>query len=1503
MKGSVGHLDAAAGVTSLIKSVLALRNGVIPPSSHMRGPNPELQLDSGPFFVNGEPLTWTGTRRAGVSSFGIGGTNVHVVLEEALTHENRAKGPPPVTCLPLSSRTPRATAHMAHALADRMEKDPGIDRGDLIHTLVDRRAKLPCRVSVTGRDTAHLVSALRSVTEQDVSTVPETTPRLAFLFPGQGSQYVGMARDLYRKEPLFASEMDRCAELFTEHLGTDLRTVLFPESERESVCVERLRRTELTQPALFLVEYALACLWESWGVTPDVLAGHSVGEYVAACRAGVFSLEDAVALVSARGRLIQATPEGAMLSVLLPEGEVREWLTGAVEVAAVNAPGTCTVSGPTSEIDSLQKRLVEANVLCRRLRTSHAFHSPAMDEVIAPFTDVVRSVSLHAPRTPFFSGVTGTRITDRQATDPEYWGEHLRRPVLFSRITEALLSDPATILVEVGPGDTLTELARGHHAWDRTHTALTSLPRPEQGDDHVHVLGTLGRVWAAGVPVHRSALVPPGTHRALHLPAHPLTGELHWVDGTQGTDTVSVAESVPSGEVRAHVPGWQSLSPRVGDDGTGETSAWLVLGDAPLVRELAFGSDVSGAPVTRVSPEEALRPSPEYFSELLAGLPADRPGPIRVVHALTLDRESADPLTPERVEQTRSLGFDSLTALAEALQGSAPGRAVHIDVLCQGVYSVTGEETLRPEHTLLTGPSTVIPQEITDVTCRTLDITGTDPWAPSPKAVESVRSVLTGGSEEKELALRGTRWWRRSFTELDTHEGVDRLRDGGVYLITGGLGGIGLALAEHITETVSRPVLALVSRSELPEEDSWPRLMEERSSLGERLRRLVRMRESGARVLVFAGDVTDTERMSAVVHELRDAYGSLDGVVHAAGVPASGLLSHATDRDTEAVLAPKVTGTLVLDRVCAGMDLDFFLLCSSMTALLGGPGQNDYTAANAFLDGFAHWRRAIDGVPVTAVGWDTWSGVGMAARMPSVSEAPPEGQATDHPLLRVVEESRDSSTYVCTFDTEHSWIVDDHRLMGHGLVPGTAYLELVRAALAERVGGGVLELRDVLFLNPLIVPDGRPRSVFLTVEGTDEKARFTARSRDGDGQWQEHVLGTAHVVDRTEDDARELDELRARCAPAEVLDTPEGIRERMGADRFAPGRGPLEFHFGPRWQLLTDMHVGERHLFATLRLDEAFRDDLRSYPLHPALLDMAGGIFRVHAPDPYYLPLSYRRLRILRPLTATIHCFVGVVEDSDPSGETLVCDIELLDPEGRVLAVVEGFSVKRINDVDALTAQIEEMAAVTHDSAPSLPGPLAALAQGMDERAGKEAFARLMRTETLPEHVLVCLDAPERLRALARSITPGTLAESLEGLPAPGGTQPRPELDTPFVAPSSPEEQAVAKVWSEVLGVEKVGVHDDFFALGGHSLAAVRVNSGLRDLLGTEIALNDFFSEPTVAHTVALLASTPSKDKDVPITALPRKAQPEEDVDTLSDEEVDAMLRRMLDEEGGGEAR
>ena len=476
-KTNVGHLDIASGATGFIHAVHVVREGIYPATLHFTRPNPKLDLENSPFYVNASSKRWeqnNGPRRAGVSAFGVGGSNAHVVLEESPSRPV-APSARATHLLTLSARSESALDRATTNLGAYLASHPELPLADVAWTLQTGRHPFPCRRTIVARDLPEAVASINQRDRKRVQTRlrPLDNPEVCFLFPGQGSQHPNMGRELYETEPVFRAAVDRCAEILRPHLGADLRTLLYLPDGASDEAKRKVTDTLIAQPAIFTIEYALAQLWMSWGIQPAAMLGHSVGEFAAACLAGVFSLEDALSVVAARGRMMQDLPPGGMLSVRLPEAELRSRLADGLSIAAINAPSLCVVSGSFDALEELERKLAAENVVSRRLITSHAFHSAMMDPIVGPFTERVAKVRLHAPKIPYVSGVTGKWITEKEATDPAYWAKHFRQPVQFAAGVAELRTKPNSILLEVGPGNVLgTLLAAAARSFTRATSDL-----------------------------------------------------------------------------------------------------------------------------------------------------------------------------------------------------------------------------------------------------------------------------------------------------------------------------------------------------------------------------------------------------------------------------------------------------------------------------------------------------------------------------------------------------------------------------------------------------------------------------------------------------------------------------------------------------------------------------------------------------------------------------------------------------------------------------------------------------------------------------------------------------------------------------------------------------------------------------------------------------------------------------------------------------------------------
>ena len=1421
VKSNVGHLDAAAGVAGLIKTVLALEHRQIPPSLHFQKPNPLIDFQNSPFHVNTKLAEWEASdkpRRAGVTSLGIGGTNAHVVLEEAPAME-RSLSNKPSQLIVLSAKTTSALDLATRNLARHLRENPDLHLADVAFTSqVGRKAFSHRRIMVA----ASTRDAANALTTSDAGRIfsgaaEPAAPSVAFMFSGQGSQYVNMGREMYATEPIFRAHIDSCADRLSSHLALDLRKLLYPPEQEAAAATEQLNRTCITQPALFSLEYSLAQWWIAHGIRPQAMVGHSIGEYVAACLAGVMSLEDALEISTIRGRMMQEMPAGSMLAVPLADEEIR--LPADLSIAAINGLRQCVVSGPTPAIEELEHSLTKQGVTCRKLHTSHAFHSAMMDPMLDSFASCMSRVKLSQPTIPYLSNVTGTWITAAEATDSAYWVKHLRNTVRFSDCIVELLRRPDRLLLEIGPGQALTSLARQNPG--RKVRVLASLPHPQDKTSDVKfVLNTLGQLWISGAEVNWNALHTNESSRRVPLPTYPFERQRFWIEPSEARATAEKASLSSTGnddpEQWFYRRVWKKKDIPTASP-TGST-CWLLFMD-----KLGLGSQIArhlkhaGHKVIEVAPGDSykrvgrssyrLRPGvSDDYDALLSDIVRHETAPTRILHLWTVCDASSKPGLDEILDSS----FYSLLFLAQAL-GDRDMTPLEIASVSNGLHSVSGEELSHPARATLFGPMKVIPKELPGIACLHIDVEGI---LNTEQSALRIIAELSSTVRDPVVAYRGEERWVGSFEHeaLRSRSEGSRLKEKGVYLITGGLGGIGLVIAEYLARTLHAR-LVLVSRSELPPASEWKRVMENDGSaptLKEKIRKLLEIESLGGEVLTIRADVTSREEMAAAVKLACERFGAMHGVIHAAGVVEDGPLL-AKERESAArVLDPKIKGTLVLDEILANHPLDFFVLFSSISSLSPPPGQVDYAAANAFLDAFALSRSSSRTI---AINWGLWRDVGMAAHLKSV-----------RPLLeRRVSQTSEETTYSSQFSCAKNWLLDEHRLKtGNALVPGTGYLEMALEALAPTDGG--IELRDVFFLAPLSFESAENREVRLRLRRDGNAFQFTVLA-EGD-EWHEYATGQIERTASAPAGKRDPGGLIAQCGLREITFSET---ERTRQENY--------FDFGPRWKNLKRIHLGRQESVAVLELDATFTADLRNYVAHPALLDLATGsalylIRDYDSSNSVYLPVSYARLTVHKPLPAKVYSYIRSREPISTQ-EVASFDISLLDEQGNSLIEIEQYSVRRMENLRTISGMHVGSRSKAQASLPEV-----------DHRSvispveGAQALSRILASEVRGNIIFSPLDIE----------TP-----SDQNQQTPPIAKAKAELASAISDAGDDVETKLVSIWQDLLGTETLGLNDNFFDLGGNSLLAARLSAKVKKLWGRGFPLATLFQAPTIEKMAAVL--------------------------------------------------
>ncbi|OLP46773.1 polyketide synthase [Rhizobium oryziradicis] len=967
VKGNLGHMDVAAGMGGLIKTVLALKHQILPASINFTSPNPALDLAVTPFDIVAEQRPWPVTklrkRRAAISAFGMGGMNAHVIVEEPPVRDREADTTGPYL-LPLSAKTPDALAAMRNALANHLDTDDGAQLADIAYTLRQGRRAMEHRFVALARnrdDAAHIIRSGEA--PHCVSGEPLAgDASLILLFPGQGAQYPGMARALYETDAAFRTAFDACLRLMPPEL--DLAAIIFGDG----TTTELLSRTEITQPALFAVEYALAQMWLAKGIKPRAMVGHSLGEYVAACLAGVFSLEDAVKLVVARGRLMQACPSGAMLSVMLSEQEARASLSPNVELAAVNGPRSTVLAGTAEAIAELAERFDRSGIGRHELKTSHAFHSFMMEPALEAFAQVLATVTLNAPQIDIVSNLTGHWLTAQEATDPAYWVAHLRRTVLFGPCLARVLELPAPFLLEVGPGSTLTRLARQQgKAQLRVATSLPDAKVPLDACDHA--LLALAELWIAGIDVELVAAKEVGLRRRVPLPTYPFQRSSYAIARIAPTESIpDKAARHTSIEDWFYQPVWQRapFEPFT----TSGNEHWLIFGGEETVA--AIGPVPDQIKITRVKPDTVygiaegryhIDPTdPDHYRKVLADLAANDATPTQIVNGFSLDTNAAP-----------DIAFTGSFALAKALIASESRPPLQTVLAC-GLHAVTGAETVDAQVAKVLGMLRVLPQDIPGISCRSIDL------APSEGAIVhglAEQMSRPWRDDSTVMALRNGYCWVESHVPTRLPEPVDvsALTAGATYLIAGDLlDGLALVYARALVQTLGAKVV-IVGPGGLPNAADWEQWLAShgpKHPISAFIRALRSIGTPGEDYVLFSGDLADAAWLAACFKALAAPFGPIRGVFHTAGMGEvyHCPLTEAAAERTAALFATKVDGLSALSAALAGHAPDFVLVQSSFSTLVGGAGLAAYAGANSFLEAFVDAQCGTHRPVWQAIAWD-----------------------------------------------------------------------------------------------------------------------------------------------------------------------------------------------------------------------------------------------------------------------------------------------------------------------------------------------------------------------------------------------------------------------------------------------------------------------------------------------------------------------------------------------------
>jgi len=1407
VKGNIGHLDNAAGIAGLIKAILAVQHGVVPATLHYVALNRHVADEGGPFKVCTAATRWPAhmaLRRAGVSSFGIGGTNAHVVIEQAPPLSRAEGGVIGSHLLVLSAATPGALNRQKAQLAVALEADVSVRLEDVAGTLRHGRREQRYRWAAAAAGLHHAVIRLREVT-QPIAAVDR--PRLVFMFPGQGSQYPGMAASLHRNDIRFRRHFDRCADVIAQVTGHRIAVDSDPHLPAH------VSDAIVTQLTLFAVEHAMAETWLELGVRPDACVGHSLGEYAAACCAGVLTCQQAARMIQTRAVMMQESPQGATLVAEMSlEAAMSLVKIGQVDIAAINGPRQIVLAGFTDAIKDLEQQLQSMDVSFTRLDSRFGFHSPTMEMAIAPFAQAIANERPCIPILPLVSNATGHWMTPDEARDPSYWARHLRATVRFEAgLLEAGAGQP-TVFLEVGPGRTLSGLVQARMSSEihAISTMPSKLTADAEGQAFVEAIGSM---WCHGFRIDWPALSEHYTFHRVPLPTYPFERRRHWLEPS-GDPLPLRLKPVHEEGVAWFVPVWlrelEHQAPQASK--TDRDAPWLLLHEGSAFAK-SLGDAIKSAGFSCETGASSALGGPEHRR---TGQVSGQQDLIQWLRSIG-QRHRSPPRRCTFFVDSCGGGTGTLNTIVALLQawrkafGDAP---LDLSVVTRDGVSIAGECEVNPIVAMLHALSGVVVKEYAQIRCRFIDVTP-QPLDRLHQTVRALFDELQHSEGPPWVALRGSARWVRKLQPRPPArvEGPTPLRYQGVYLVTGGFGDIGLELAEALVGR-AQARLILIGRTN-PTVNSDASQWHARAAA--RIQQLV---DAGAEVLALTADASDGPALTSAIDLGIRRFGRIDGVFHAAAAASDTLFHEASPERARDSLRAKVDATMALEAALDGMDIDFLVLFSSVATFDSHPGQLYYAVGNAFLDAFAQARHLALPFRVVSIAWGAWQGVGMSHRLrQSLAEGrASDGRRLEHPVLnRTLRGLSAEHIVLGQLDVSRHWMLNEHIVAGHAVLPGVASLELTRVAFEAITGCGEPLFEEVRFPAPLRLEKDGTSLIIIAFEGLPDARRFTVLAR---------TTGAKALIACATG--------KIRPAGFQPADLPNSRSGWTAVDAMARLASTLEYvSLGERWNCIEHCYTDGQRWDMSLRLPSKHLDDLNVYRLHPALLDGCWSAVRL-ACNASVLPFAVDSIAMYRPLTASVRAQLTVVP---ASGNVVRADVKVFDDQEHLAVEVSGVSFARVT--------------------PEF------LDRFQREASDSTASAGLMKSlEALDIEGRISLAVPDAMQALWDAIG-GTAEPELvvTANPEAIATSERPFLQalqrSALVEANSSQEPADAirtlvAVFADTLDSPTFGADDNFFTAGGDSLKAIRVVSRARES-GLSFSIATLFEHPTARALAAHL--------------------------------------------------
>jgi acyl transferase domain-containing protein/acyl carrier protein len=1406
VKSNIGHLINAAGIVGLIKTVLSIKHKTIPPSLHFENSNEKIDFENSPFYVPTLSQKWDSELcRAGVSSFGIGGTNAHVILEEAPVRdvwEQLATDKKPLI-FPFSAKT-------QSALKTNIEKIGNFLKGkkeslnDIAFTLSDCRQRFHYQSIAIAENIDQLIDILEYPLD---SLQAIEIPKVAFMFTGQGTQYLNMGMGLYESNVYFRNTMDYCNQVAININGINYLNELF--STKQSTAT--IQKTIYAQPCLFMIEYALGSLLINIGIRPEALVGHSLGEYSAACLANVFSFEDALRIVIKREELIEKTKHGKMISVFAPLRDIKKILTKDISIASVNCYNQVVISGEKEKIDSVKKELDEQSIKYIELKTSRAFHSVLMEDIIQEFYSFLMQFSFKYPEIPLLSNYTGDLIQHGEFT-PDYWVKHLCNTVLFEQNIQTLKNFGCNIFVEVGPGKVLSNLSKVILDDDHIYILSSLVEKEKNRNEYFNFLNMIGNLWMLGVDVNWKIIN--GIGNKISLPTYSFDKIRYWNDKTM--NRVNYLSNIVDAKLERHssddISKWfyhQVWQEKVKDIEINDNKQYLLILNDDNLPAIEFEKMLlmyQDSAVLKSFSKDNIN-----TSDLLKYKTCD------IIHCLSYGDITYNEFYEKCYLQTLSL-IQNLSQHFHSIK-------FNIYFITNNCFDIYNTEKIDIKKSLLIGLIKVIPVEYENIRCKLIDS------SESFIGDGIYNEIFTNDFSDSLIMYRGKKRFVSTYSELNVSltKDSDIIKENGNYLIIGGTGGLGLESAIELSQH-KKINLFLIGRRELPNEEEMDYISAENEylELYDFANKVKAIKHNRSLIKFLKCDATNYSELKTVIESIENRFGKLNGVIVAAGIADGRLIQAQTKEKISKVFASKIEIVNHMQSILNNSSLDFIFYYSSLLSIIGNPGQVAYSSANSYLNATAQ-KNSTSGKKIVSICWDGWDETGMASgkQIKSFKEF---ALVNDHPLFSekfIIND--DKWIFTSILNEASTWELHEHKLNNKGLFPGTAFVEQIRYATQQYLGKKELIIEEIVFLSPFYVEENKTKKVYIELNQKLNVVEVSIYSIGKDNKI-EHVKAIVRLF---------VGEKR------EVVDL--SFLKEYRKTEFIPWNKKNKVNtiiYGERWNNIRKIAVHDSSGYAELNLCDSYMNDLEHYYIHPGLCDTATS-FMISSNNKYqgYLPFSYKNLKIYNPIPKFCISHAHLLSKSE---KEISFRIELINNKGEIIFEVDQFTLIAVSPESLLVKNGQN----------SLESIVLGekTKKGISNEQGRRILGTILNGSVPPCVIISTTKLNDRFSwknnhsNLSNSYGSILSSDTIIKLE-------RPSLKTEFVKPENGTEKNISKIWSDILGINRIGTNDNFFELGGDSIKAISIISKISSIYNTKIQVSEIFNNPTIKEFSTVLLS------------------------------------------------